>query len=88
MENKAVPKRIALEYQEIKLMAVEPTKTTKIMLFVGHWIPLFVRKGLFISLFKLFYHLGTKNRLITLHNLMRSFPEKDLKQIIGISKGV
>jgi KDO2-lipid IV(A) lauroyltransferase len=69
-------------------MTVQPTKTTKIMLFVGHYIPLFVRKGLFISLFMLFYHLGTKNRLITLHNLMRSFPEKDLKQIIGIAKGV
>ena len=58
------------------------------MLFVGHCIPLFMRKGLFISLFMLFYHLGTKNRLITLHNLMRSFPEKDLKQIIEIAKGV
>jgi KDO2-lipid IV(A) lauroyltransferase len=69
-------------------MTVEPTKTTKIMLFVGHCIPLFVRKWLFISLFMLFYHVGTKNRLITLHNLLRSFPEKDLKEIIGIAKGV
>jgi KDO2-lipid IV(A) lauroyltransferase len=69
-------------------MAVEPTKTTKIILFVFRCIPLFVRKGFFRSLFKLFYHLGTKNRLITLHNLMRSFPEKDLKEITGIAKGV
>jgi KDO2-lipid IV(A) lauroyltransferase len=69
-------------------MAVQPTTTTKIMLFVGHRIPLFVRKGVFISLFNLFYHLGNKNRLITLHNLMRSFPEKDLKEIIKIAKGV
>ncbi|KUG21623.1 lipid a biosynthesis lauroyl acyltransferase [hydrocarbon metagenome] len=69
-------------------MAVQPTTTTKIMLFVGHRIPLFVRKGVFIRLFMLFYHVGTKNRLITLHNLMRSFPEKDLKEIIKIAKGV
>ena len=69
-------------------MPVEPTKTTKIILFVFRCIPIFVRKGFFRSLFKLFYHLGTKNRLITLHNLMRSFPEKDIKEIIGIAKGV
>jgi KDO2-lipid IV(A) lauroyltransferase len=69
-------------------MAVEPTKTTKIILFVFRCIPLFVRKGFFRSLFKLFYYMGTKNRLITLHNLMRSFPEKDLKEVTGIAKGV
>jgi Kdo2-lipid IVA lauroyltransferase/acyltransferase len=69
-------------------MAVQPTKTTKTILFIFHIIPLFVRKAFFTGLFKLFYHLGKKNRLITLHNLMRSFPEKNLKEIIGIAKGV
>jgi KDO2-lipid IV(A) lauroyltransferase len=43
---------------------------------------------LFITLFSLFYRLGFKNRLITLHNLQRSFPEKNLKEIIRIAKGV
>jgi len=69
-------------------MAVEPTKTTKIILFVFRCIPLCVRKGFFRSLFKLFYHLGTKHRLITIHNLSRAFPEKNLKEIIEIAKGV
>lgn len=69
-------------------MAVKPTQTTKVLLFTFRLIPLCVRKGFFISLFMLFYHLGSKNRLITLHNLMRSFPEKDLNEIIGIAKGV
>jgi KDO2-lipid IV(A) lauroyltransferase len=69
-------------------MAVEPTKTTKIILFVFRCIPRFVRKGFFKSLFMLFYYLGIKNRLITLHNLRRSFPEKDSKEIIKIAKGV
>ena len=69
-------------------MAVKPTNTTKILLFTFRLIPLFVRKGFFQSLFSLFYHVGLKNRLITLHNLMRSFPEKDKKEIIKIAKGV
>ncbi len=43
---------------------------------------------MFLSIFFLFYHIGTKSRLITLHNLMRSFPEKDTKEIIKIAKGV
>ncbi|MGD0278190.1 MAG: lysophospholipid acyltransferase family protein [Smithella sp.] len=69
-------------------MTVEKTKTTKILLFVFRCIPLIVRKGFFISVFSLFYHLGSKNRLIALHNLQRSFPEKDTNEIIRIAKGV
>jgi KDO2-lipid IV(A) lauroyltransferase len=69
-------------------MPVEKTRTTHILLAVFHGIPRFVRKGMFLSIFFLFYHIGTKSRLITLHNLMRSFPEKDTKEIIKITKGV
>jgi KDO2-lipid IV(A) lauroyltransferase len=69
-------------------MTVEKTKTTSRLLFVFRCIPKGVRKGLFKIFFSLFYHLGLKNRLITLHNLMRSFPEKDIKEIIRIAKGV
>jgi Kdo2-lipid IVA lauroyltransferase/acyltransferase len=69
-------------------MAVEPKKMAKIILFTFRCIPLIVRKGFFISLFSLFYHLGLKNRLIALHNLQRSFPEKNIKEIIRIAKGV
>jgi len=39
-------------------------------------------------MFILFYHFGEKNRLITLHNLIRSFPEKTLPEITGIAKNV
>ncbi|HNY51708.1 MAG TPA: lysophospholipid acyltransferase family protein [Smithella sp.] len=67
---------------------VEKTRTTQILLPVFHFIPLIVRKGLFISLFYLFYLVGTKTRLITIHNLMRSFPEKDTKEILKIAGGV
>jgi len=69
-------------------MPVEKTKTTQVLLFAFHCIPRSVRKGFFLTIFFLFYHLGTKNRLITLHNLMRSFPEKNTKEIIRIAKGV
>jgi KDO2-lipid IV(A) lauroyltransferase len=69
-------------------MPVEPIKTTKLILFAFHCIPRIVRKSLFIILFSLFYHLSSKNRLITIHNLRHSFPEKDNKEIIKIAKGV
>jgi Kdo2-lipid IVA lauroyltransferase/acyltransferase len=69
-------------------MTVEKTKTTNILLFVFRCIPRGVRKGFFMILFSLFYHLITKSRLIVLHNLQRSFPEKNLKEIIRIAKGV
>ena len=69
-------------------MTVEKTKTTSRLLFIFRCIPLNVRKGLFTFCFFLFYHLGSKNRLIILHNLQRSFPEKDTEEIIRITKGV
>jgi len=69
-------------------MTVEKTKTTDRMLFAFRLVPLAVRKAIFIALFKLFYHLSAKNRLITLHNLLRSFPEKNADEIIKIAKGV
>ena len=69
-------------------MPVEPTKKTKKILFAFRCIPIGVRKLLFATLFSLFYYLSPKSRLIVLHNLLRSFPEKDVKEIIGIAKGV
>lgn len=68
-------------------MAVEKTKTTSVILFVFRLIPRFVRKAIFISLFMIFYHLDSRRRLITLHNLQRSFPEKNYREIIKIAKG-
>jgi len=35
---------------------------------------------------KLFYYLSLKHRLIAIHNLMRSFPDKSLEEIIKIAK--
>ena len=69
-------------------MPVAKTKTTNRILFAFRLIPLAVRKAIFISVFKLFYHLSPKSRLIVLHNLRRSFPEKDTNEIIKIAKGV
>ena len=69
-------------------MPVEKTRTTSILLFVFRCIPRTVRKGLFLLLFNLFYHLVPKNRLIALHNLRCSFPEKEMDELIRITKGV
>ena len=71
-----------------KFMTVEKTKTTNILLFIFRCIPLGVRKVFFKGMFSLFYHLVAKSRLIVMHNLQRSFPEKDSKEIIKIAKGV
>ncbi len=69
-------------------MPVEKTKTTGFLLFVFHCIPLTLRKGFFMLFFRLFYYLIPKNRLIALHNLRRSFPEKNMDELIGIAQGV
>jgi KDO2-lipid IV(A) lauroyltransferase len=69
-------------------MTVAKTKTTGRILFIFRCIPRNMRKRLFIALFSLFYHLVTKNRLIVLCNLQRSFPEKDLKEVIRMAKGI
>jgi KDO2-lipid IV(A) lauroyltransferase len=69
-------------------MPVEKTKTTSIILFCAGCIPLVIRKFFFQSLFTLFYHIAAKHRLIALHNLRHAFPEKDMKELIRIAKGV
>lgn len=69
-------------------MPVKKTMFTSIILSAFHFIPLRMRKIFFKSLFVLFYYMIAKNRLITLHNLIRSFPEKQTDEIIGIAKGV
>ena len=62
-----------------------PTRT--ILLLFGA-IPLKTRKAFFRAVFILFYYFSEKNRLITLHNLIRSFPEKSLPEIVRIAKKV
>jgi Kdo2-lipid IVA lauroyltransferase/acyltransferase len=49
-------------------------------------IPLSIRRIFAIFIAKLSYHLSLKHRLIAIHNLMRSFPDKPLKEIIRLAK--
>ncbi len=51
-------------------------------------IPLSLRKGMFIGLSKLFYHLVPRQRMIALYNLRRAFPEKSDEEITKIALGV
>ena len=51
-------------------------------------IPTPLRKALFIGLFRLFYHLSSRHRLITAYNLRRAFPEKSAEEILRIARGV
>jgi KDO2-lipid IV(A) lauroyltransferase len=59
--------------------------TRTILLSFGA-IPLRARKVFFRSILNIFYYLSPKHRIITLQNLIRSFPEKSLTEIIGIAK--
>jgi lauroyl/myristoyl acyltransferase len=45
-------------------------------------IPLSLRKIFTIALAYAFYYVSLKHRLIAIHNLTQSFPEKPLKEII------
>jgi Kdo2-lipid IVA lauroyltransferase/acyltransferase len=49
-------------------------------------IPLCFRRFLVVSLAKLIYYLPGKHRFIAIHNLMRSFPDKPVAEIIKIAK--
>ena len=49
-------------------------------------IPISVRRVIAFFIAKLFYYLSLKHRLIAIHNLMRSFPDKSLEEIIRIAK--
>jgi KDO2-lipid IV(A) lauroyltransferase len=51
-------------------------------------IPRKLRRDFFSGMFRLFYHLSPKHRLITIHNLTCAFPEKNMAEIITIAKGV
>jgi len=49
-------------------------------------IPLSIRRAIAFFMSRLFYHLSLKHRLIAIHNLMRSFPDKSWQEIICIAK--
>lgn len=50
-------------------------------------IPRELRRNLFTGMFRLFYHLSPKQRLITIHNLTCAFPEKSINEIKNIARG-
>ena len=51
-------------------------------------IPLKLREAFFRAILILFYHFSEKNRLITLHNLIYSFPEKSHPEITRLARNV
>jgi KDO2-lipid IV(A) lauroyltransferase len=63
-------------------------KSTSIIIFLFKCVSLSWRRLFFRGLLRLFYHLSAKQRLITLHNLHRAYPEKDTGELIRIAKGV
>ncbi len=58
----------------------------KIVIFLFRIIPLPVRRTIAIGLAGLIYHLSLEHKLIAVHNLTRSFPEKSLNEILKIAK--
>ncbi len=48
--------------------------------------PLGLRRAVFSALAGLIYHLSAKHRIIALHNIARSFPEKAIDDVIRIAK--
>ena len=49
-------------------------------------IPLSIRRILAFFIARLAYYISLKHRLIAIHNLMRSFPDKSLREIIRLAK--
>jgi KDO2-lipid IV(A) lauroyltransferase len=60
----------------------------KLVIGAFHQIPIGLRRMLFTGLFRLFFSLSLKHRLIVIHNLRHAFPEKTLSEIRRIASGV
>lgn len=58
----------------------------KFIIFLLRHIPIGIRRLFAVFIAKLFYHLSLKHQLIAIHNLMRSFPNRPLREIIRIAK--
>jgi KDO2-lipid IV(A) lauroyltransferase len=67
---------------------VTSQRLADILLICFRGIPLSVRKALFTGIFRLFYHLVPRQRLIAAYNLRRAFPEKSDDEILRIVRGV
>jgi len=64
------------------------TLTTRTILCAFGVIPFTLRRVLFRAGFLLFYHLSPKHRVITLQNLINSFPEKGIVELTVLAKRV
>lgn len=53
-----------------------------------HRIPAGVRRAFFTGIFRLFFVLSLKHRVIVIHNLQLAFPEKSFSEIRRIARGV
>ncbi|MHB8138192.1 MAG: lysophospholipid acyltransferase family protein [Smithellaceae bacterium] len=58
----------------------------KIIIFLEHIVPLPVKRIVAVGFSRLAYYLLHKHKLIAVHNLTRSFPEKSLTEILQILK--
>ncbi len=67
---------------------IEKSFAASLILISFRLIPLGIRKIIFRTVFRLFYHLSVKQRLIALSNLKHAYPEKDMEEITKIAKGV
>ena len=61
-------------------------KKIKIAKLIDRILPLRIKRGLVTGMSRLAYHLLHKHKLIAIHNLTRSFPEKSLDEILRIIK--
>jgi Kdo2-lipid IVA lauroyltransferase/acyltransferase len=58
----------------------------KIIITILNIIPVTIRRIFVVAVARIFYYLLLRQRLIAVHNLMRSFPEKTLNEILKIAK--
>ena len=72
--------------QKNKMTTRMPCLKEKLIINLIRHIPLSFRRFLACLIARLSYYISLKHRLIAIHNLMRSFPDKSLKEIIVIAK--
>lgn len=64
------------------------TMSTRVIILAFKAIPLPLRRLLFKGIFRLFYYFSSRQRMIALHNLKNSYPDKSIWELKRIARGV
>jgi Kdo2-lipid IVA lauroyltransferase/acyltransferase len=86
MQSQNIERKCETDCESERWIEYLMKKKSFVVVLLKH-IPRRLRRILFTTLAGMFYHLSLKHRLITMQNLVGSFPDMPLPQVKAIAKG-